>query len=242
METKKASISEPTSINTANSISQESTLQTKVDINATPHTQFSKSPQRPPLMPKPASLKSKTVVDGNKSSMTQLSEDSSKKPPLPPKPANLRHSKTKETLLDHENELLTVVNYDFSAEQEEQSTSLQNTEVDATTNETKETGQLESAIKPLPQGATHKFFEKRTKKSSRSLSNAEAALHSGNRKFDSTWSKKRRSLNDLRNVPVEVIREREALSAKISVKPIAEVVDGNSSGNNNNNNHNVRFL
>lgn len=224
MDTNKANISEPTPINTLKNTSQEPTLQTKMDNNTTTTSQPSQSPKKPPLMPKPASLKSKTVED----TTAQSSEGSPSKPPLPPKPANLRPNKTKDTLLDHENELLTVVNYEFSAEQEEQPTSLQNIEATAIHNESKETGEPESAMKPPPQSATHKFFEKRTKKGSRSLSNSETLLQSRDRKYDSTWKKKRRSLNDLRNVPVEVIREREALNAKIGANPIAEV-DGNSS-------------
>lgn len=225
METRKTSITESAPIKTASiSTCEEPALGSKIDNNVSGP---SISPKKPPLMPKPDSLKGKSVVDGSHPNKSR--DTSSVKPPLPPKPMSLRHDKGKEVLTDHENQLLTIVNYDFTTDQDEQQPSLQNIPAETSTanSENKETISAGSAVKPKTQSATHKFFERRTsKKSSRSLSNSDFSVQSKEGKHNSAWRMKRKSLNDLKNVPVEVMREREA---NLTSNPIPEF-DGDSSG------------
>ena len=219
MESRKTPINEPApTIKTPpNNTSQQQGP--KIDNVVTP----SISPKKPPLMPKPVNIQRQTVEDGS-----GKLPNSPSKPPLPPKPHSLRHSsKTKETLSERENELLSVVNYDFVTDQE--GLQLQSLPVEPSSTKNNGTVKLESSIKPPPPSAPHKFFEKKLKKGSRSFSSTDFSSPTKESKRNSTWTRKRRSLNDLRGVPVEVMRERAALSAKHGSTTIEEL-EGGSSG------------
>lgn len=226
MESRKTTINEPVPITTFKTPSNNTSQQqeTKIDNVVTP----SVSPKKPPLMPKPINIQRQTVEEES----SKLPNASPSKPPLPPKPHSLRHSsERKETLSDRENELLNVVNYDFATDQE--GLQSQSIPVESSSTSTKNNGtvKLESSMKPPPPSTTHKFFDKRLKKSSRSFSSSDFSSHNKeSSKRNSTWSRKRRSLNDVRGVPVEVMRERAALSAKHGTSTTIAELEAGSSG------------
>lgn len=173
------------------------------------------SPTKPILMPKPADS---TSVDGHVNYST-----SPAKPPLPPKPRSLsRNPKDKHGHINSENQLLSMVNirYDVISDQDtdnqspedlpEQTLDLLHKIPEVENNGTIKASVDAAAIKPPPQGATHKFFERRVRKKS----TPETAAQGLETKAEK--NKKRKSLQDVRGVPVEVMRERAALQAKIN--------------------------
>ncbi|KAK3754006.1 hypothetical protein QZH41_007678 [Actinostola sp. cb2023] len=179
---------------------------------------------KPTLMPKPINIPSKP--DAGASPNTSPS-----KPPLPPKPQSMRRGTAKETLSDRENELLTVVNYDFTSEQDSSSSQERlPVETPSTNAEHNGTMKVSASIKPPSQGATHKFFDKkRMKKGSKSFSSSDLLQEIPEAKHQKSWSNKRKSLHELRDVPVEVMREKAALNAKISPRRSVEL-DGAVAG------------
>ncbi|XP_031550488.1 UV radiation resistance-associated gene protein-like isoform X2 [Actinia tenebrosa] len=171
------------------------------------------SPTKPPLMPKPAGS---TTVDGHPDYST-----SPTKPPLPPKPRSpSRNTKDKQGIINSENKLLSMVNirYDVTSDQDTDDQRLEDLP-EQTLDPSHKIRGIENngtvsvdppTIIPPPQGATHRFFERRSRKKSTPETAAKGQENKAEKK------KKRRSLQDVRGVPVEVMRERAALRAGIN--------------------------
>jgi hypothetical protein len=127
-----------------------------------------------------------------------------------------RNTQTKHGINNSDNALLSMVNirYDVTAEPDSDQTQVQTLDPPQKLTDMENNGTIkpavDAAITPPPHGATHRFFEKRAKKKS----NPDPLAQGPDVKSERT--KKRKSLQDIRRVPVEVMRERAALQAKLN--------------------------